>query len=238
MYRRLAMTLVVGFAAISASAFVGSDRAAAAKACTKEYVPVCGLSRSGEHITYGNACQARAARAKILHKGECVGGPFCILLYAPSARAILAASCGRIPACARPRTTMRCSSAIVPASKAPEPEHGPSRGLEAAAHACRCSIVGLTAVFGAPYAGTSIRLVCAQIWSPVRTLPCPGSPLTSSWSAAAMPAVRPRPLRPAWARARRWSRTASTPSARCPATRPSAGSARATWCARSMRWTA
>jgi hypothetical protein len=77
------MTLVVGFAAISASAFVGSDRAAAAKACTKEYVPVCGLSRSGEHITYGNACQARAARAKILHKGECVGGPFCILLYAP-----------------------------------------------------------------------------------------------------------------------------------------------------------
>ena len=30
----------------------------------------------------------------------------------------------------------------------------------------------------------------------------------------------------------------SRPSARCPATRPSAGWARAIWCARSMRWTA
>lgn len=83
MYRRLATALVVGFAAISASALVSSDKAAAAKACTKEYVPVCGLSRGGEHITYGNACQARAAGAKILHKGECIGGPFCILMYDP-----------------------------------------------------------------------------------------------------------------------------------------------------------
>jgi hypothetical protein len=83
MYRRLSMAVILGFAAIAVLAFAGSDKAAAAKACTKEYVPVCGLSRSGEHITYGNACQARAARAKILHKGECIGGPFCILMYDP-----------------------------------------------------------------------------------------------------------------------------------------------------------
>jgi Kazal-type serine protease inhibitor domain len=78
MYRRLSMAVILGFAAISVLAFAGSDKAAAAKACTKEYVPVCGLSRSGEHITYGNACQARAARAKILHPGGCLG-PICVL---------------------------------------------------------------------------------------------------------------------------------------------------------------
>ena len=52
-----------------------------------------------------------------------------------------------------------------------------------------------------------------------------------------MPEPRRRPRRRGSARGRRWSPSPSRPSARCRATRRSAGSARAIWSARSMRST-
>ena len=79
MHCRLALLLVLG----CTFTLVDVGDAAAAKACTKEYAPVCALKRGGERVTYPNACQARAAGAKILHTGECIGGPLCIMLYDP-----------------------------------------------------------------------------------------------------------------------------------------------------------
>ena len=52
-----------------------------------------------------------------------------------------------------------------------------------------------------------------------------------------MPAARLRRPPPRWRHARCCSPTARTRSAKCPAIRPSAGWARAIWCARSTRWT-
>ncbi len=48
--------------------------------CTKEYAPVCALAPvrcvrapcpAGMRRTFGNACEAKAAGARILHKGVC-----------------------------------------------------------------------------------------------------------------------------------------------------------------------
>lgn len=57
------------------------------QACTMQYDPVCG-ERRGERQTYGNACIARAERARIIHPGECRfgggGGQYaCTREYAP-----------------------------------------------------------------------------------------------------------------------------------------------------------
>ena len=38
--------------------------------CTQQYVPVC-AERQGRHITYANACFARAAGARIIASGVC-----------------------------------------------------------------------------------------------------------------------------------------------------------------------
>ncbi len=43
-------------------------------ACTREYRPVCGV-RDGERNTYSNACEARRARARIVHQGQCRNRP-------------------------------------------------------------------------------------------------------------------------------------------------------------------
>lgn len=40
------------------------------QACLAVYDPVCG-ERRGERRTYGNACEAGVARARIVHPGEC-----------------------------------------------------------------------------------------------------------------------------------------------------------------------
>lgn len=40
------------------------------RACTMIYDPVCG-ERRGIRQTYGNACEARQDRARIVHPGEC-----------------------------------------------------------------------------------------------------------------------------------------------------------------------
>lgn len=83
MYARWAMGLMLHLATVSFVCVAGSLDAAAARPCTREYRPVCGLSDRGGRSTYGNACMARAAGAKILHNGECFSGPVCILLYDP-----------------------------------------------------------------------------------------------------------------------------------------------------------
>src|SRR5690606_29239394 len=40
------------------------------QACTREYDPVCAVG-SGERRTFGNACEAEAARYRIIRGGEC-----------------------------------------------------------------------------------------------------------------------------------------------------------------------
>lgn len=47
---------------------------AASQFCTFEYRTVCAAERRGAPKTYGNACQARADRARILYAGECRRG--------------------------------------------------------------------------------------------------------------------------------------------------------------------
>jgi hypothetical protein len=56
---------------------------AARKGCIRIYKPVCALSPKGVRMTYGNACVARAAHAKILHPGKCIGGEFCNFIWIP-----------------------------------------------------------------------------------------------------------------------------------------------------------
>lgn len=41
-----------------------------AQACTREYDPVCAIGRGGRR-TFGNACEAEAARYRIIHGGTC-----------------------------------------------------------------------------------------------------------------------------------------------------------------------
>lgn len=48
-----------------------ADEKPAPIACTKEYMPVCGVSPSQEEKTYGNMCTLKADNAKILYAGEC-----------------------------------------------------------------------------------------------------------------------------------------------------------------------
>jgi hypothetical protein len=39
--------------------------------CTDIYQPVCGTNRSGQRVTYSNACFARVAKATEVKPGEC-----------------------------------------------------------------------------------------------------------------------------------------------------------------------
>ena len=43
-------------------------------ACTKEYMPVCGMSASQTEQTYGNMCTLKADNAELLYAGECKTG--------------------------------------------------------------------------------------------------------------------------------------------------------------------
>jgi hypothetical protein len=61
------------------SAFVQSARGV----CPQIHQPVCAVTPQGIRQTFSNACFARAARARVLHPGACVGGPFCIMLFNP-----------------------------------------------------------------------------------------------------------------------------------------------------------
>jgi hypothetical protein len=39
--------------------------------CTREYAPVCAVSRGGSRQTFGNACEADAAGYRIIYDGRC-----------------------------------------------------------------------------------------------------------------------------------------------------------------------
>lgn len=41
------------------------------RACTREFAPVCGVSRRGDRRTFGNSCEAENARYRIVRPGPC-----------------------------------------------------------------------------------------------------------------------------------------------------------------------
>ena len=51
--------------------------AAATKICPAIEAPVCAVTRTGARETFGNACLAQRAHARVLHSGRCIG-PICI----------------------------------------------------------------------------------------------------------------------------------------------------------------
>jgi hypothetical protein len=63
--------------------FSAMPQPADAAACPRIYRPVCALNPAGVRMTYANACVARAAHAKILHPGKCIGGQFCNFIWMP-----------------------------------------------------------------------------------------------------------------------------------------------------------
>jgi hypothetical protein len=55
--------------------------------CTREYAPVCGISRGGRR-TFSNACVARSEGYRVVHRGRCRGRgadrpEACPMIYAP-----------------------------------------------------------------------------------------------------------------------------------------------------------
>ena len=46
------------------------DRPPRERACTREYAPVC-ARRGGDVRTFGNSCEAEAARYRIVRRGQC-----------------------------------------------------------------------------------------------------------------------------------------------------------------------
>ncbi len=57
-----------------AAAAPSSDGEWSAQACTREYAPVCAARRGSRPRTFSNACLARNAGARIIHRGACRGG--------------------------------------------------------------------------------------------------------------------------------------------------------------------
>jgi hypothetical protein len=81
--RRLTMASLGLAAALSSGAIFSSVQAEAAGLCPRIYLPVCGFKDGMKH-TYGNACEARQAHARILHRGKCAGeGWICTFIYQP-----------------------------------------------------------------------------------------------------------------------------------------------------------
>jgi hypothetical protein len=80
--------LLFMIAALSGAAFFAGDDAFAQYqpvirqgVCTFQYQPVCAVSRKRTLITYGNACDARNARARIVSDGAC--NDACPQIYKP-----------------------------------------------------------------------------------------------------------------------------------------------------------
>ena len=81
--KRIWSKVLLGAAFVGAVLAFGSvPQQADARICPFIYRPVCGLSPAGVRVTYANACLARAAHAKILAPGKCLG-PICDLLWKP-----------------------------------------------------------------------------------------------------------------------------------------------------------
>ena len=74
------------FALIAALLFNVAGPASTAQAavkCPRIFLPVCAVNKAGERQTFGNACMAKAAHARFLHKGECTAGEFCSFIFLP-----------------------------------------------------------------------------------------------------------------------------------------------------------
>jgi hypothetical protein len=66
--RLLFVAILAGL--VSAAASIPAGSVAYAKACNDMWMPVCGKLNGMKH-TYSNACWAKMAKARIVHKGEC-----------------------------------------------------------------------------------------------------------------------------------------------------------------------
>lgn len=73
---------IIGSSLIAAGLLLSTIAPGEAARCTREYKPVCAVSKDGVRSTYSNACVARSNRAKVLHGGECFG-PICLPMYLP-----------------------------------------------------------------------------------------------------------------------------------------------------------
>ncbi len=70
-------------ASIGASLLALPAPAQAQTVCTWLWQPVCALTTFGHRWTFSNACWAKAAGARILHAGACIGGPGCTREWDP-----------------------------------------------------------------------------------------------------------------------------------------------------------
>ena len=69
-------------ALLAASSLFAVTPSEAALKCPRIYRPVCAVAPNGVNQTYANSCVARAAHARILAPGKCLG-PFCPLVFDP-----------------------------------------------------------------------------------------------------------------------------------------------------------
>jgi hypothetical protein len=96
------------------------ESADAAAVCPDIFMPVCAV-KHGVRQTYPNSCDARPARARILHAGACVApsGNICFDLFMPvcAINPHTAQAADLRPTSARPKSPMRPWSAKAPATK-------------------------------------------------------------------------------------------------------------------------
>ena len=78
---RIAFFALVAFMLVSVAGWTSPAEAAAK--CPRIFAPVCAVAKTGERQTFNNACLARVARARFLHRGECGVGEFCPFIFLP-----------------------------------------------------------------------------------------------------------------------------------------------------------
>ncbi len=78
---KITLCVLIAFMLLGAAGPVAPAQAAVK--CPRIFLPVCAVNKAGERQTFGNACMARAAHARFLHKGECSAGEICPFIFLP-----------------------------------------------------------------------------------------------------------------------------------------------------------
>jgi hypothetical protein len=73
MFRLAKLSFAFAAVAVTAPLLMPAPPASAQTICDTGFSPVCATKRDGTRETFGNACEARRARARILHGGLCYG---------------------------------------------------------------------------------------------------------------------------------------------------------------------